>query len=156
MPAASPDVRLLGSRPQGFHPPKLNLRLVSIKSGTNAWEPLPPGSRQPCEHAVQARFSARVQNCHPHAKDRGCSFPNCDMPGYLTEVHHVTAWAKTHTTDINDLALACGGHHPLAEQGWTTRTNHHGDTEWIPPASSSSSSQSSFSGWWAVLVRGWP
>ncbi len=27
----------------------------------------------------------------------------------------------------------CGGHHPLAEQGWTTRKNHHGDTGWIPP-----------------------
>jgi hypothetical protein len=67
------------------------------------------------------------------AEDRGCSFPNCDVPGYYTEAHHVTAWATTHTTDINDLALGCGGHHPLAEQGWTTRKNQHGDTEWIPP-----------------------
>jgi hypothetical protein len=55
------------------------------------------------------------------------------VPGYFAEVHHVTPWAKTHTTDINDLALACGGHHPLAEQAWTTRQNHHGNTEWIPP-----------------------
>jgi hypothetical protein len=35
--------------------------------------------------------------------------------------------------DVNDLTFGCGGHHPLAEQGWTTRKNHHGDTEWIPP-----------------------
>ena len=55
------------------------------------------------------------------------------MPGYLTEVHHVTPYAKSHTTDINDLTLACGGHHPLAEQGWTTRKLKNGDTEWIPP-----------------------
>ena len=79
------------------------------------------------------RLASPAQRIVLHAKDRGCSFPNCDVPGYFTEVHHVTPWAKTHTTDINDLALGCGGHHPLAEQGWTTRKNHHGDTEWIPP-----------------------
>jgi hypothetical protein len=68
-----------------------------------------------------------------HAKDRGCSFPNCDVPGYLCDVHHVNPWASTHTTDINDLTLACGPNHKLTDHGWTTRKNHHGDTEWIPP-----------------------
>ena len=28
-----------------------------------------------------------------HAKDRGCTFPGCDAPGYLCEVHHVDDWA---------------------------------------------------------------
>jgi hypothetical protein len=79
------------------------------------------------------RLASPAQRIVLYAKDRGCSFPNCDVPGYYTEVHHVTGWAKTHTTDINDLALGCGGHHPLAEHGWTTRKNHRGDTEWIPP-----------------------
>ena len=65
------------------------------------------------------------------AKDRGCTAPGCDVPGYFTEVHHVTPWAKTHTTDINDLALACGAQHKIAEQGWTTRKNQRGDTEWV-------------------------
>ena len=32
-----------------------------------------------------------------------------------------------------DLTLACGPHNRLAEHGWTTRNNTHGDTEWIPP-----------------------
>jgi len=79
------------------------------------------------------RLASPGQRIVLYAKDRGCSFPDCDVPGYFTEVHHVTPWAKTHTTDIDDLALGCGGHHPLAEQGWTTRKNHDGDTEWIPP-----------------------
>ncbi len=79
------------------------------------------------------RLASPGQRIVLHAHDRGCSFPNCDVPGYHTEVHHLTPWAKTHTTDINDLTLACGGHHPLAEQGWTTRKNHHGDTQWLPP-----------------------
>jgi Domain of unknown function (DUF222) len=79
------------------------------------------------------RLASPGQRIVLYAKDRGCSFPNCDVPGYHTEVHHCKPWAKTHTTNVNDLTLACGGHHPLAEQGWTTRKNHHGDTEWIPP-----------------------
>jgi hypothetical protein len=79
------------------------------------------------------RLASPAQRIVLYAKDRGCSFPNCDVPGYLTEVHHVRPWAKTHTTDINDLTLACGPNHKLAEQGWTTRKNGQGDTEWIPP-----------------------
>jgi hypothetical protein len=50
--------------------------------------------------------TARVHNPHMYAKDRGCTAPGCDVPGYLTEVHHVTPWAKSHTTDVNDLTLA--------------------------------------------------
>ncbi len=29
--------------------------------------------------------------------------------------------------------LGCGPNHDLAEQGWTTRKNAHGHTEWLPP-----------------------
>jgi hypothetical protein len=79
------------------------------------------------------RLASPAQRIVLYAKDRGCTAPGCDVPGYLTEVHHVTPWAKTHTTDINDLTLACGAQHKIAEQGWTTRKNRRGDTEWIPP-----------------------
>ncbi len=80
------------------------------------------------------RLASPAQRIVLYAKDRGCTFPNCDVPGYYCEAHHTDPYAQCHTTDINDLTLGCGGHHPLAEQGWTTRKNHHGDTEWIPPA----------------------
>jgi hypothetical protein len=79
------------------------------------------------------RLASPGQRIMLHAKDRGCSFPNCDVPGYFTEVHHVTPYAQCRTTDVNDLTFGCGGHHPLAEQGWTTRKLKNGDTEWIPP-----------------------
>jgi Domain of unknown function (DUF222)/HNH endonuclease len=79
------------------------------------------------------RLASPAQRIVLYAKDRGCTAPGCDVPGYFTEVHHVTPWAKTHTTDINDLALACGAQHKIAEQGWTTRKNQRGETEWIPP-----------------------
>jgi hypothetical protein len=80
------------------------------------------------------RLASPGQRIVLYAKDRGCSHPGCTVPGYHSEVHHLTPYAKCHTTDVNDLTFGCGGHHPLAEQGWTTRKNDSGDTEWIPPA----------------------
>jgi len=55
------------------------------------------------------------------SKDRGCSYRGCTVPGYLSEVHHVEPWARTHRTHIDDLTL-----------GWTSRKHHDGTTEWIP------------------------
>jgi hypothetical protein len=56
-----------------------------------------------------------------YAKDRGCSHPGCDVSGYYSEVHHITPYAQCHTTEVNHLPFACGGHHPLAEKSWITR-----------------------------------
>ncbi|MBO0864272.1 MAG: HNH endonuclease [Mycobacterium sp.] len=79
------------------------------------------------------RLASPAQRIVLHAKDRGCSRPGCDVKGYYCEVHHCTPYAKCRTTDVNDLTFGCGGDHDLAEQGWTTRKNSNGDTEWIPP-----------------------
>ena len=70
-----------------------------------------------------------------HATERGCSFPGCDMPGYLTEVHHATCdWANGGLTNMDDLTFACPCHHKLVTTGgWTTRKNTYNHTEWIPP-----------------------
>ena len=61
------------------------------------------------------RLASPGQRIVLYAKDRGCSFPNCDVPGYLTEVHHVTDYAKCRTTDVNDLTQGCGPHHKLVD-----------------------------------------
>jgi len=79
------------------------------------------------------RLASPAQRIVLYAKDRGCTHPGCDVPGYYSEVHHVTDYAKCRTTDVNDLTFACGPNHKLLEQGWTTRKNANGDTEWIPP-----------------------
>ncbi|MGH3969292.1 MAG: DUF222 domain-containing protein, partial [Mycobacterium sp.] len=79
------------------------------------------------------RLASPAQRIVLYAKDRGCSFPNCDVSGYYCEVHHSTPYAKCRTTDVNDLTFGCGGHHPITEDGWITRKNANGDTEWIPP-----------------------
>ncbi len=79
------------------------------------------------------RFASPAQRIMLYAKDRGCTQPGCDAPAYHSQVHHVTGWTTTRRTDIDDLTLACGVSNRLAEKGWTTRKNAHGDTEWIPP-----------------------
>jgi hypothetical protein len=79
------------------------------------------------------RLASPAQRIMLYARDRGCTKPGCDAPAYHSQVHHVKGWATTHRTDIDDLTLACGIHNRLAEKGWTTRTNAHGHTEWLPP-----------------------
>jgi Domain of unknown function (DUF222)/HNH endonuclease len=79
------------------------------------------------------RLASPGQRIVLYAKDRGCTAPGCDVPGYLTEVHHLVPWSQCRETHINNLTLACGPQHNLTEQGWTTRTRADGVTEWIPP-----------------------
>ncbi|OCB38655.1 hypothetical protein A5675_01230 [Mycobacterium malmoense] len=79
------------------------------------------------------RLASPAQRIMLYARDRGCTRPGCDAPAYHSQVHHITGWQATRRTDIDDLTLACGPDNRLAEQGWTTRTNTRGETEWIPP-----------------------
>ncbi|GFG76192.1 hypothetical protein MBOT_35570 [Mycobacterium botniense] len=80
------------------------------------------------------RLASPGQRIVLYAKDRGCSFPGCDVPGYFCEVHHVTDFATCRTSNVDDLTFGCGQHHPLVKPGgWKTRTLATGDTEWIPP-----------------------
>ncbi|HUH71105.1 MAG TPA: HNH endonuclease signature motif containing protein, partial [Mycobacterium sp.] len=81
------------------------------------------------------RLASPGQRIVLYAKDRGCSAPGCTVPGYYSEVHHVTDYAKCRATDVNNLTFGCGSQHRILQPGgWTTRKNTHGDTEWIPPA----------------------
>ncbi|MEE6139067.1 HNH endonuclease signature motif containing protein [Mycobacterium sp. 050128] len=79
------------------------------------------------------RLASAGQRIVLYAKDRGCTRPGCDVPGYWCEVHHVEDWAITHRTDIDQLTLACGPDHKLLEKGWKTRKRKDVATEWIPP-----------------------
>ena len=69
-----------------------------------------------------------------YAKDRGCTFPGCPVPGYGCQVHHAqTDWAKGGLTNIDEETLACAPHNRLiTEGGWQTRKRKDGRTEWIP------------------------
>jgi Domain of unknown function (DUF222) len=80
------------------------------------------------------RFASADQRIMLHALDRGCTFPGCDKPGYLSEVHHIQEWAAEHgPTNIDLLTFGCGPHHDLIDKGWKVRKRADGATEWIPP-----------------------
>ncbi|MCV7032061.1 HNH endonuclease signature motif containing protein [Mycobacterium sherrisii] len=80
------------------------------------------------------RLASPAQRLVLYGKERGCSAPGCTVPGYYSEVHHVTEWATCHTTDVDDLTFACGTQHRMLRPGgWTTRKNSRGETEWLPP-----------------------
>jgi len=79
------------------------------------------------------RIASPDQRVVLYAKDRGCTAPGCDVPGYWCEVHHTDNWARGGHTNIDKLTLACQPDHTLAEQGWRTIKNTNGQTHWIPP-----------------------
>lgn len=67
------------------------------------------------------------------ARDRGCSFPDCDAPPQWCESHHVIGFADGGPTSISNGTLLCGFHHRYHERlGWAgvmiDQIPH-----WIPP-----------------------
>lgn len=79
------------------------------------------------------RIATGDQRIVLHSKDRGCTRPGCDAPGYRTEVHHVDEWATGGLTNIDKLTQACHSDHKLLDEGWGVRKRADGTTEWIPP-----------------------
>jgi hypothetical protein len=82
------------------------------------------------------RIASPDQRVVLYDKDRGCTHPGCDVPGYWSEVHHTDDWAAGGLTDVDKLTLACKPHHKLIDEGWRTRKLTDGRTEWIPPPGS--------------------
>jgi len=65
-----------------------------------------------------------------HAKDRGCTAPGCDAPGYRCEVHHVDEWATGGPTNVDTLTFTCpDNHHPerLLPSSDDNETEHNQD-----------------------------
>ena len=79
------------------------------------------------------RIASADQRVVLYAKDRGCTAPGCDVPGYWAEVHHIDDWARGGLTNIDKLTLACKPDHKLADKGWRTIKLGNGETQWIPP-----------------------
>ena len=109
-----------------------------IRMASHAWHYLAVFDTH-TERALYLGRSKRIatpdQRIVLHAKERGCTFPGCDIPGYLTQTHHVDDWAGGGHTNIDGLTFACGPHHRLIKPGgWNTRKRKDGTTEWIPPA----------------------
>jgi hypothetical protein len=79
------------------------------------------------------RLASAGQRKALFARDRGCTFPNCDRAAAQSEIHHTTDWALGGRTDLKDLAIACGYHNNEApKQGWKTLMLN-GIPHWQPP-----------------------
>ena len=69
-----------------------------------------PGRTLPC-------CASSVHYLNSHARDGGCTRPNCLAPGYHSEVHHSPDWAAGGATDADSLFFACAPDHRLVTNG---------------------------------------
>lgn len=91
-----------------------------------------PGTRD-VKVRTEARFATPTQMTLLKARDRGCSFPDCDIPVGWCEAHHMHAHRHGGPTDLNNLTLLCRFHHAWHERhGWRS-TLLNGLPAWIPP-----------------------
>ncbi|MGH3562567.1 MAG: HNH endonuclease [Mycobacterium sp.] len=66
-----------------------------------------------------------------HARDRGCTRPDCLEPGYHCEVHHCPDWVDGGRTDADELYFACGTDHGAATRGeQRTEVTEQGRLAW--------------------------
>src|SRR6201997_3874202 len=79
----------------------------------------------------QKRVATADQRLICHARDRGCTRPNCLESGYRCEVHHSPDWARGGRTDADELFFACGCDHGGASRGeWHTVVTGDGRLGW--------------------------
>jgi hypothetical protein len=85
-------------------------------------------------HGRTKRIATRSQTLALIARDRGCTFPDCDKPPEWCQRHHLVAWADGGSTDLDNLTLVCGYHHREFERGGWSCQMSDGRPHWIPPA----------------------
>ncbi len=72
-----------------------------------------PGQRRALEH-----------------RDKGCTFPGCDIPASWTDAHHVVHWSRGGLSDIGNYALLCGRHHTIVHDKDLMATVHATGVTW--------------------------
>jgi hypothetical protein len=65
----------------------------------------------------QKRIATADQRLICYARDRGCTRPNCLVPGYRCEVHHSPHWDHGGRTDADKMHFGCGGDHASESRG---------------------------------------
>ena len=69
-----------------------------------------------------------------HARDGGCAFPGCTIPGPWTEAHHIQYWSRGGSTSTDNGVLLCSHHHhEVHKQNWQIIVRA-GVPWFIPPA----------------------
>jgi hypothetical protein len=95
---------------------------------------------EPLDVGREARLVTRPIRKALELRDRGCTFPHCDMPYELTEAHHIRPWTAGGDTRLSNMTLLCKHHHGLVEPPidgsdppWRPRIRSDGLVEYIPP-----------------------
>jgi hypothetical protein len=66
-----------------------------------------------------------------HARDHGCTKPNCFVPGYDCEIHHARDWSAGGPTNADNLYFGCPCDHAAATEGtYTTTVTADGHIAW--------------------------
>ncbi|WP_437583238.1 DUF222 domain-containing protein [Paramicrobacterium sp. CJ85] len=81
------------------------------------------------------RFFTPKQRLAMIARDGStCVIPDCPIPAWLCEAHHVLGWENGGTTDLPNGVLICWWHHRLVEHGeWTLTRDDNGHPKLTPP-----------------------
>ncbi|HWM19877.1 MAG TPA: DUF222 domain-containing protein, partial [Ilumatobacteraceae bacterium] len=106
--------------------------------------PLPPETvrRLACEAAIvpivlnsngealdcgrEVRVANRAQRRALRAMYRTCAYPGCDVSFDRCDIHHVIAWLRHGSTDLDNLLPLCGRHHHLVHEGrWRLALDKH-------------------------------
>lgn len=77
-------------------------------------EPLDVGRRQ---RLVTKGIRAAVT-----LRDQGCTFPGCDRPPHMCEIHHVQPWWLGGSTSVTNSAMLCSRHHQTVHRHGYTAT----------------------------------
>lgn len=66
-----------------------------------------------------------------HARDRGCTKPDCFVSGYDCEIHHARQWSAGGVTDADNLFFGCGTDHAAVTDGsYATTVTDDGRIAW--------------------------
>ncbi len=78
-----------------------------------------PTSGLVLDHARSRRLVTPAQRAALAVRDRGCSFPGCDVGPTACDAHHIEHWRRGGRTDLDNLTLVCWTHHTLVhDDGW--------------------------------------
>jgi hypothetical protein len=70
------------------------------------------------------RLFTRAQRRALWHRDRGCTYPGCDVPTGWARAHHLVHWADGGPSDLSNAALLCQRHHTLVHDRRLAATVH--------------------------------
>jgi hypothetical protein len=79
-------------------------------------------SERPIYLGRSTRIATADQRIICHARDKGCTRPDCTAAGYDCEVHHTPDWNPDGATDADKLHFGCPPDHKLVTDGHASTT----------------------------------